>query len=132
MPSNLRSNSQSGPLKRSWVSVAAIGSSQSGMRVAVVIRYVAPSHVRRVHLQWPSHVRRVRPPSVAFTRTRVHLQPSHVRRVHLQVDRYVGTTVKRTSWPIQSRSSTPGTRFAPSPHDITSTRRQSAAARLTR
>ena len=34
MPSNLRSNSQSGPLKRSCVSVAAIGSSQSGMFVA--------------------------------------------------------------------------------------------------
>src|SRR5688572_3641460 len=31
MPSNLRSNSQSAPVKRSWVSVAAIGSSHSGM-----------------------------------------------------------------------------------------------------
>ena len=37
MPSNLRSKSQSGPLKRSWVSVAAIGTSQSGIRVAVLV-----------------------------------------------------------------------------------------------
>ena len=37
MPSNLRSNSQSGPLKRSWVSVAAIGSSQSGIFDSVLI-----------------------------------------------------------------------------------------------
>src|SRR6188474_2683419 len=33
MPSNLRSNSQSSPAKRSWVSVAAIGSSHAGMVV---------------------------------------------------------------------------------------------------
>jgi hypothetical protein len=31
MPSNFRSNSQSSPVKRSCVSVAAIGSSQSGI-----------------------------------------------------------------------------------------------------
>ena len=37
MPSNLRSNSQSGPMKRSCVSVAAIGSSQSGIFVAGVM-----------------------------------------------------------------------------------------------
>ena len=37
MPSNFRSNSQSSPLKRSCVSVAAIGSSQSGMLVAAAI-----------------------------------------------------------------------------------------------
>lgn len=34
VPSNLRSNSQSRPTKRSCVNVAAIGSSQSGIRVA--------------------------------------------------------------------------------------------------
>ncbi len=33
MPSNLRSKIHSGPLNRSWVSVAAIGSSQSGNAV---------------------------------------------------------------------------------------------------
>src|SRR5439155_10879523 len=33
MPSNLRSNTQSGPVNRSCVSVAAIGSSQSGISV---------------------------------------------------------------------------------------------------
>src|SRR5829696_2577260 len=37
MPSNFRSNSQLPPLKRSCVSVAAIGSSQSGMSVAEAI-----------------------------------------------------------------------------------------------
>src|ERR1700730_6418422 len=37
MPSNLRSNTQSGPAKRSCVSVAAIGSSQSGMPAEDVI-----------------------------------------------------------------------------------------------
>ena len=37
MPSNLRSNSQSGPVKRSCVSVAAIGSSQSGIRAVMQV-----------------------------------------------------------------------------------------------
>ena len=37
MPSNLRSNTQSGPVNRSWVSVAAIGSSQSGMPAEDII-----------------------------------------------------------------------------------------------
>src|SRR5437867_3473112 len=37
MPSNLRSKTQSGPVKRSCVSVAAIGSSQSGMPAEDII-----------------------------------------------------------------------------------------------
>ena len=41
MPSNLRSKIQSGPVNRSCVSVAAIGSSQSGRRVAVTGRSTA-------------------------------------------------------------------------------------------
>ena len=36
MPSNLRSNSQSDPTKRSSVSVAAIGSSQSGITLCAI------------------------------------------------------------------------------------------------
>src|SRR5919109_2636451 len=38
MPSNLRSKIQSGPLKRSCVSVAAIGSSHSGKAIVSVLR----------------------------------------------------------------------------------------------
>jgi hypothetical protein len=38
MPSSFRSNVQSAPVNRSWVSVAAIGSSQSGKALDIARR----------------------------------------------------------------------------------------------
>src|ERR1051326_4010075 len=41
MPSNFRSKSQSGPVKRSWVRVAAMGSSHSGMDIVCILNLQA-------------------------------------------------------------------------------------------
>jgi Bacterial protein of unknown function (DUF922) len=48
MPSNFRSNNHSDPLKRSWVSVAAIGSSQSGIFPAWCFKLVMMSRTRYI------------------------------------------------------------------------------------
>src|SRR6266550_3232320 len=67
MPSSLRSKIHSGPVNRSWVSVAAIGSTQSGKSVTETRGATAPSPPAREHT--PLWIRHMQVPDVSASAT---------------------------------------------------------------